>query len=170
MLNYFASLVNIIFILVSLKENKQPKINDMKKEIFIAVSTAFILCLACSSPKKDEGKTKEKVQTNNPKPAVTEEKTTGQASTTVSLGEKLYKDKGCLVCHQLDNKLVGPPVKDIAAAYAGNKAGLIAFLKGNGKAIVDPSQASVMQPQINITKSLPDDELNEIVDYILSVK
>ncbi|MDD2306962.1 MAG: c-type cytochrome [Prolixibacteraceae bacterium] len=142
----------------------------MKKETFIAVSLVLAMAASCSAPKKDNQKSTETLQTSNPKQAIPEEKNTQVASETVGSGEKLYKDKGCLVCHQLNTKLVGPSVKDIAAAYSGNKAGLTAFLKGEGKAIVDPSQASVMQPQIAITKALPAGELNEIVDYILSIK
>lgn len=142
----------------------------MKKETLIAISLVLIIAVSCSSPKKDNKKSIETVQTSNPKQAIPEEKNTQAASETVGSGEKLYKDKGCLVCHQLNTKLVGPSVKDIAAAYSGNKAGLTAFLKGEGKAIVDPSQASVMQPQLAITKALPAEELNEIVDYILSFK
>lgn len=142
----------------------------MKKITFIAVSLVLIMAASCSAPKKDNQKSTEAVQTSSPKPAIAEEKTNLAASETVGFGEKLYKDKGCLVCHQLNTKLVGPSVKDIAAAYSGNKAGLTAYLKGEGKSIVDPSQASVMQPQIAITKALPAEELDAIVDYILSVK
>lgn len=142
----------------------------MKKEMFIAISFVLILGVSCGSPKKDTQKSSDTEQTSDPKPATTEEKTTPAVSETVALGEKLYKDKGCLVCHQIDSRLVGPSIKDIAAAYAGNKAGLTAFLKGEGKAIVDPSQASVMEPQLAITKALPAEELDHMVDYILSFK
>lgn len=142
----------------------------MKKETFIAISLVLIIATSCSSPKKDNQKSTETVQTSNPEQATPEEKNTQVSSETVGSGEKLYKDKGCLVCHQLNTKLVGPSVKDIASAYSGNKAGLTAYLKGEGKSIVDPSQTSVMQPQIAITKALPADELDAIVDYILSIK
>jgi len=142
----------------------------MKKETLIAISLVLIMAASCSSPKKDNQKSTETVQTSNPEQATPEEKNTQVASATVGYGEKLYKDKGCLVCHQLNKKLVGPAVKDIAAAYSGNKAGLTAYLKGEGKSIVDPSQSSVMQPQIAITKALPAEELDAIVDYILSIK
>lgn len=142
----------------------------MKKEIFITFSLVLIMAASCSSPKKDNQKSTETVQTSNPEQITPEEKNTPVASETVGAGEKLYKDKGCLVCHQLNTKLVGPAVKDIAAAYSGNKAGLTAYLKGEGKSIVDPSQSSVMQPQIAITKALPAEELDAIVDYILSIK
>ncbi|BBE20134.1 cytochrome c552 [Aquipluma nitroreducens] len=142
----------------------------MKKETLIAISLVLIMAASCSSPKKDNQKSTETVQTSNPEQATPEEKNTQVASATVGYGEKLYKDKGCLVCHQLNKKLVGPAVKDIAAAYSGNKAGLTAYLKGEGKSIVDPSQSSVMQPQIAITKALSAEELDAIVDYILSIK
>ena len=142
----------------------------MKKETLIAISLVLIIATSCSSPKKDNQKSTETVQTSKPEQATPEEKNTQVSSETVGSGEKLYKDKGCLVCHQLNRKLVGPAVKDIAAAYSGNKAGLTAYLKGEGKSIVDPSQFSVMQPQLAITKALPDEELDAIVDYILSIK
>lgn len=142
----------------------------MKKETLIAISLVLIIAVSCSSPKKDNQKSTETEQTSNPKQAIPEEKNTKLVSETVRSGEKLYKEKGCLVCHQLNTKLVGPSVKDIAAAYSGNKAGLTAYLKGEGKSIVDPSQFGVMQPQITITKALPAEELDAIVDYILSIK
>lgn len=138
--------------------------------MLIAISLILIMSASCSEPKKDNQKSTETAQTSNPKQAIPKEKTTQTASETIALGEKLYSDKGCLVCHQLNTKLVGPAVKDIAAAYSGNKVGLTAFLKGEGKAIVDPSQASVMQPYIAITKALSAEELDEIVNYILSFK
>ena len=118
----------------------------MKKETFIVISLILIIAVSCSSPKKDNQKSTETVQTSNPEQATPEEKNTQVSSETVGSGKKLYKDKGCLVCHQLNTKLVGPAVKDIAAAYSGNNAGLTAYLKGEGKSIVDPSQYSVMQP------------------------
>lgn len=139
----------------------------MKKLAFISASLVLMLSVSCSSPSKEKS-----TNTATEKSATSEtvEKSPKPTEAVASVGQKLYSDKGCLVCHQLNTKLVGPAVKDIAAAYSGNKAGLTAFLKGEGKAIVDPSQASVMQPQIAITKALPADELNEIVDYILSIK
>ena len=74
----------------------------MKKETFIAVSLVLIMAASCSAPKKDNQKSTETVQTSNPKQAIPEEKNTQVASETVGSGEKLYKDKGCLVCHQLN--------------------------------------------------------------------
>ena len=139
----------------------------IRKLTFIGASFVFLLSVSCSFPNKEKS-----TSTTTEKSATSETAGKGVKSTEVaaSAGEKLYSEKGCVVCHQLNTKLVGPAVKDIAAAYSGNKAGLTAFLKGEGKAIVDPSQASVMQPQIAITKALPAEELDAIVDYILSIK
>jgi cytochrome c len=139
----------------------------MKKLSFIAASLVFILGVSCSSPNKEKSTSTTTEKSTTPE---TVGKSSKPTEVVASAGQKLYSDKGCLVCHQLNTKLVGPAVKDIAAAYSGNKAGLTAFLKGEGKAIVDPSQASVMQPQIAITKALSAQDLDEIVDYILSIK
>ena len=143
------------------------KNNMMRKLTFIGASLVLLLGVSCSSPSKEKSTT-----TTTEKSATSEtvEKNSKPAEAVASVGQKLYSEKGCLVCHQLNTKLVGPSVKDIAAAYSGNKAGLTAYLKGEGKSIVDPSQASVMQPQIAITKALPAEELDAIVDYILSIK
>lgn len=35
--------------------------------------------------------------------------------------EALAKSKGCLGCHTVENKLVGPAYKDVAKKYAGKK-------------------------------------------------
>ncbi len=37
----------------------------------------------------------------------------------VEANESLAKSKGCLGCHAVDHKVVGPAYKDVAAKYAG---------------------------------------------------
>jgi cytochrome c len=39
----------------------------------------------------------------------------------VQADEALAKAKGCLACHTVDNKIVGPAYKDVAKKYAGQK-------------------------------------------------
>jgi cytochrome c len=85
-------------------------------------------------------------------------------------GEQLFKSKGCAACHQASVDTVGPSLKKIAQAYAGKEADLIKFLKGEGKAIVDPAKFAIMQPQLNATKSMSDEELKAMAEYILSHK
>jgi cytochrome c len=36
--------------------------------------------------------------------------------------KELAQAKNCLACHSVDNKVVGPGFKEVAAKYAGNKA------------------------------------------------
>ena len=84
-------------------------------------------------------------------------------------GAEFYKTSGCVACHQVDKKLVGPAILDIAAAYA-DEATLTAFLKGESKAIVDPAQAALMTPQVEITKKMTPEDLQVIVSYIMGHK
>jgi cytochrome c len=73
-------------------------------------------------------------------------------------GADLAKSKGCLGCHAVDQKKVGPAMKDVAAKYKGNKdaeATLTAKLKdGKGHAKVAASDA----------------ELKTLVEWSLSAK
>jgi cytochrome c len=85
-------------------------------------------------------------------------------------GKTLFMNNGCIACHQMDKKTVGPSVKEIGAAYAGKKDDLIKFLKGEGKAIVDPAQFAVMQPNLATTKNMNDAELSALADYFLNAK
>lgn len=84
-------------------------------------------------------------------------------------GAEFYKTSGCVACHQVDKKLVGPAILDIAAAYA-DEATLTAFLKGESAAIVDPAQAALMTPQVEITKKMSAEDLQVIVSYIMGHK
>ncbi|MEZ0324190.1 MAG: c-type cytochrome [Hydrogenothermaceae bacterium] len=85
-------------------------------------------------------------------------------------GKALFQQKGCTACHQAAVDTVGPSLKKIAAAYAGKEENLIKFLKGQGKAIVDPAKEAIMKPQINTTKAMKDDELKALAQFILSNK
>ena len=73
-------------------------------------------------------------------------------------GADVVKAKGCLTCHTVDQKKVGPAYKDVAAKYKGDaKAGamLAAKLKeGKGHPKVAASDA----------------EIKAAVEYVLSQK
>jgi cytochrome c len=73
-------------------------------------------------------------------------------------GADLAKSKGCLGCHAVAEKKVGPAMKDVAAKYKGNKdaeATLTAKLKdGKGHMKVAASDA----------------ELKTLVEWSLSAK
>ena len=61
--------------------------------------------------------------------------------------QDVLKAKGCLGCHEMDKKKVGPAFKDVAAKYKGNKdaqATLVAKLKdGKGHAKIAGSDAEL---------------------------
>lgn len=84
-------------------------------------------------------------------------------------GAEFFQTSGCVACHQLDVKTVGPAIKDIAAAYA-DEAALTAFLKGETEAIVDPAQAAVMAPQVETTKNMSAEDLQVLVSHIMANK
>ncbi len=85
-------------------------------------------------------------------------------------GKALFLNNGCVACHQVDKKTVGPALKEVAAAYADKKDDLVKFLKGEGQAVVDPENFAQMKPNLEITKKMSDDERGALADYILSLK
>lgn len=79
--------------------------------------------------------------------------------------EALAKAKGCMACHKVDAKLVGPAYKEVAAKYKGDKgaaATLAAKVKAGGKGVWGPTP----MPPNNVT----DDEAKKLVAWVLSQK
>jgi len=69
---------------------------------------------------------------------------------------ELARTKRCTTCHAMDKEKVGPPFRQIAAKYKGNKdaaSTLVAELKAGTK-----------HPQVKAT----DAELKTLVNYVLS--
>ncbi len=55
--------------------------------------------------------------------------------------QTLAQNKGCMACHAIDKKIVGPSVKDIAAKYKGDNtaaAALEAKVKNGGSGVWGP--------------------------------
>lgn len=144
----------------------------MKRFTFFALLLAPFLFLnvSCSSPGKDKPSNAEAATVSKSAPATAVEKSSPAPVAAANRGEKLFKDNGCVVCHQMDVKVVGPPMKEIATAYKDNSKGLNEFLKGNAKSIIDPAQHAVMEPQIVITKAMSEEDRMAIVNYLLSAK
>jgi len=85
-------------------------------------------------------------------------------------GKAIFQSKGCTACHQPAADTVGPSLKKIAQAYAGKEDQLVKYLKGQGKAIVDPAKEAIMRPQLAALKTLSDAELKALAQFILSHK
>lgn len=137
------------------KEEAQPQATEQKAEATEATEET-------AEPAKEEATEAKEGE------AATEEKAAKETSSVD--GKALFMNNGCIACHQMDKKTVGPSVKEIGAAYAGKKDDLIKFLKGEGKAIVDPAQFAVMQPNLATTKNMNDAELSALADYFLNAK
>jgi cytochrome c len=68
------------------------------------------------------------------------------------------KAKGCLGCHDVDKKKVGPALKDVAAKYKADK--------GAQEKIVAKMKSGKGHPKVNAS----DDELKKLVGDVLAAK
>jgi cytochrome c len=80
--------------------------------------------------------------------------------------EELAKKHNCLVCHQVDKKVVGPAYKEVAAKYANDKgaeAKLVDKVKKGGVGV----WGQVPMPP---NAAVPDADVRALVKWILSLK
>lgn len=79
--------------------------------------------------------------------------------------EALFNKSKCGACHKLDNKTVGPTLKDIAAKYAGNKD-VIATLEKK----VRTGGVGVWgkMPMSRTPATVTDDEIKVLVAWMLA--
>jgi len=78
--------------------------------------------------------------------------------------EALAKKYGCMACHQVDKKVVGPSYKDVAAKYKGQGdavAKLSAKVKKGGSGVWGPI-AMPPHPQV------PDADMQKIIKWVLA--
>lgn len=124
----------------------------MKKLALIAIA---ILAFSCKKESEEPfGKTT---------------KTATEVQAPEVLGKEIFEGKGnCVACHQVDQKVIGPSIQEIAKIYKDKNADMVTFLKGEGEAIVDPSQFEVMKANFGITKEMSDEELKALEAYMYS--
>lgn len=139
------------------------------KKIFFVFAIFSLTIISCGETKKEE--VKKEIET--PKKEEVKETPKAAGDDVVALGEKLFTEKTCVSCHQLDAKIVGPSVKDIVKVYEDNNASLVAFLKGEKEAIVDtdPGQVAIMKANLDgFVKDLKQEELEALAAYMKSAK
>ncbi len=84
-------------------------------------------------------------------------------------GKALFEGEGnCIACHKPDQKIIGPSLQEIAKTYKTKNGSIVSFLQEQSEPIVDPSQYDVMKTNFAITKSMSEDELKALEDYIYS--
>ncbi len=83
----------------------------------------------------------------------------------VQADEALAKSKGCMGCHAVDKKLVGPSYKDVAAKYKADKGAvdkLAAKVKAGGKG----AWGEIPMPPNNVTEA----EAKTLVTWVMAQK
>jgi cytochrome c len=87
-------------------------------------------------------------------------------ATQASANQALAQKSGCLACHSVDKKVLGPAYKDVAAKYkgdAGAEAKLVAKVKAGGSGVWGPMPMPANSPQVK------DEDIKTIVKWILSL-
>lgn len=84
-------------------------------------------------------------------------------------GKTLFEGKGnCIACHQAEQKIIGPSIQEIAKIYKDKNASIVSFLREESEPIIDPSKYDIMKTNFAITKSMNDEELKALENYIFS--
>ena len=90
----------------------------------------------------------------------------GQASADLALAKK----SGCLACHSIEKKIVGPSWKDVAAKYkgdAGAKDRMIAKVKKGGKG--NWTKVTGGAPMPPYSPRVSDENIAKLVDFIMAL-
>ena len=88
------------------------------------------------------------------------------AGNAAMANEKLAQASGCMTCHGVDKKIIGPTYKEVAAKYRGDKgaeAMLIKKVKSGGHGV----WGSVPMPP---NPHVKDENIKILVQWILSQK
>jgi len=88
------------------------------------------------------------------------------AAPAASGAEQLLQKFGCLACHAVDKKVIGPSYREVAAKYAGDKNALDAL----AKKVKAGGQGVWGQIPMPPNPQVPDADLQAMVKYILAQK
>lgn len=80
--------------------------------------------------------------------------------------EKLAQKSGCLGCHKMDSKLIGPAFKDVAERYRGNQGALdvlTAKVKGGSK----PGEALNWGTTPMPPSQAPEADVRTVIQWVL---
>ena len=80
--------------------------------------------------------------------------------------QQLLKEKNCLTCHALDNKVVGPAYKDVANKYRGDKTAQAKLEEKVKKGGVGTWGQVPMPPNSQVS----DADVKTLVTWILGLK
>jgi cytochrome c len=83
---------------------------------------------------------------------------------------ELAKKSGCLACHSVEKKVVGPAWKDVAAKYKGQadaKAKLVEKVKKGGKG--NWTEVTGGAPMPPYSPRVADADIEKLVDFVLGL-
>ncbi|MFT3857638.1 MAG: c-type cytochrome [Aquabacterium sp.] len=119
----------------------------------VRLMAGCIVALACSTAA--HAQTKATTPATGAAPAATDD-------TAI---HKILQERGCLACHAVDKKMVGPAYKDVAAKYKGQKDAIDKLVTKVMKGGSGVWGAIPMPPQ-----AVSDKEAHQLVQWILSQK
>ncbi len=82
-------------------------------------------------------------------------------------GKALAQKSGCLLCHSVDKKVLGPAYKDVAAKYKGQadaEAKLVAKVSKGGSGAWGPVPMPANSPKVS------DADIKTLVEWVLAQK
>lgn len=88
------------------------------------------------------------------------------AAGNAAASEKLAQSSGCMTCHAIDKKIIGPGYKEVAAKYRNDKAAeanLVKKVKAGGSGVWG---ATPMPPNAHVKE----DDIKAIVHWVLTLK
>lgn len=91
------------------------------------------------------------------------------ATPSVYANETLAMQSGCLGCHKVDVKLVGPAFKDVAAKYAAD-AGAAERLASKVKSGSTPGEPLVWGSAMMPPSPASPEKIRGVIDWILTLK
>jgi cytochrome c len=92
--------------------------------------------------------------------------TPARAAIDDAKGAALLKSGGCVTCHSVEKKLVGPAFKDVAAKHKGDPdavAKLAKIVRAGGKGVYGP----VPMPPNPVGK-ISDADLHDVLEWVLT--
>jgi len=112
--------------------------------------------------------------TEAPEPAPIEPVELDKSPAVTALGQDealaLAQESGCLACHKVETKLVGPSWRDVSEKYRGDataKARLVALVKTGGKG--NWTEATGGMPMPPYSPRVSDENIDKLVTFILAL-
>lgn len=84
-------------------------------------------------------------------------------------GEELMERSGCISCHRIDQKLIGPAFRDVAARYR-NRADAADYLAGRIRGGSEEGIWGDLPMPPNPVDKISDENLSLVIEWLLSLQ